>query len=152
MIWATPQKVFDKLNQEFRFTVDVCADHENKKVTPYFTRLEGLSATWRGRCFLNPPYGREIGEWMRKAQQSALEGAIVVALVPTRTNAPWWHDYALKADEIRFVRKKLAFESEGHTKHGVPFTGHAIVVFGKTRRSPKVSSWEQPAGGRPVVR
>jgi len=140
-VWSTPQSLFDKLNAEFGFSIDVCADHDNKKVVPYLTREQGLSAPWRGKCWLNPPYGREISAWMKKAFEESLSGATVVALVPSRTNAPWWHDYVMRSDEIRFIRKKVPFVG---SKRGVPFFGSVIVIFGAKRQKPIVSSWEQP--------
>ncbi len=142
--WSTPQALFDKLDAEFNFTIDVCADSDNKKVVPYFnSAMNGLAQPWTGRCWMNPPYGREISAWMKKAFESALSGALVVALVPNRSNAPWWHDYVMHADEIRFIRKKVPFVG---TKKGVPFFGSVIVVFRRkgTRQKPAVSSWEQP--------
>lgn len=67
-LWATPQDFFDKLNAEFGFTLDVCANAENAKCADYFTaEQDGLAQDWRGVCWMNPPYGREIGAWMRKA-------------------------------------------------------------------------------------
>jgi len=144
-IWSTPQAVFDKLNEEFRFDMDVCADHDNAKCQMYYTQAKGLSEGWGGVCFLNPPYGRTISAWLRKAYEVAAgREATVVCLVPSRTNPPWWHDYVMKATEIRFVRKKLSFFPDS----GVPFWGNAIVVFrkGQVGQPPKVSSWEQPNG------
>ncbi len=125
--WATPQEFFDELDAEFDFTLDVCASDSNAKCGLYFTRDDdGLSQTWdTHRCWMNPPYGREIKGWMRKAYGSSLEGALVVCLVPARTDTAWWHDYAAKATEIRFVRGRLRF---GSAKHSAPFPS-AVVVF-----------------------
>lgn len=125
--WATPQEFFDELDAEFDFTLDVCASDSNAKCGLYFTRDDdGLSQTWDAeRCWMNPPYGREIKAWMRKAYGSSLEGALVVCLVPARTDTAWWHDYATKATEIRFVRGRLRF---GSAKHSAPFPS-AVVVF-----------------------
>lgn len=145
MPWSTPQTLFNKLDEEFNFTVDVCALESNRKCGTYFSpEVDGLSQNWAtGRCWMNPPYGREISAWMKKAFDSAMNGALVVALVPNRSNAPWWHDYVMKADEIRFIRKKVPFTGE---KKGVPFFGSVIVVFRRkgTRQKPLVSSWDQP--------
>jgi phage N-6-adenine-methyltransferase len=143
-LWSTPQALFDKLDAEFNFTVDVCANEQNRKCATYFSpKVDGLKQNWgSGRYWMNPPYGREISAWMRKAHESALSGAVVVALVPNHTNAPWWHDYVMKADEIRFIRKKLSFTG---AKKGVPFWGSVIVFFRRgTRQKPRVASYEQP--------
>ncbi len=123
--WATPQDFFDKLNAEFGFNTDVCADATNHTCEHYFTKeMDGLAQKWTGVCWMNPPYGREIGKWMRKAYESSLEGATVVCLVPSRTDTAWWHDYAAKG-EVRFIRGRLKF---GDGKGSAPFPS-AVVIF-----------------------
>jgi len=124
--WATPQDFFDRVAAEFGpFDLDACASAENTKCDRYYTPAEdGLSQPWTGRVWLNPPYGRTIGLWMRKAYESAKAGAIVVCLVPARTDTAWWHDYAAKGT-VRFIRGRLKFA--GHHKDA-PFPS-AIVVF-----------------------
>ena len=123
--WPTPQDFFDRLNEEFHFTLDVCATPENAKCPRYFTKREnGLLQKWTGTCWMNPPYGREIGQWVKKAYESALEGATVVCLLPARTDTAWWHDYCMKG-EIRFVRGRLKF---GSATENAPFPS-AVVVF-----------------------
>lgn len=124
-LWATPQDFFDGLNAEFGFTLDVCATPDNTKCADYFTaEQDGLAQDWRGVCWMNPPYGRAIKEWMRKAYESAAAGATVVCLVPARTDTAWWWDYAIKG-EIRFVRGRLKF---GGMKANAPFPS-AVVIF-----------------------
>jgi phage N-6-adenine-methyltransferase len=144
-VWSTPQKLFDKLDAEFGFTLDVCATRDNHKCPAYFSPdKNGLNQPWHSAtCWMNPPYGYGISAWMKKAWDSSLLGATVVALIPNRSNAPWWHDYVMHAHEIRFVRKKVPFVG---TKKGVPFWGSCIVVFrpGGNGNAPRVSSWEQP--------
>lgn len=123
--WATPQDFFDKLDAEFHFEVDVCADQYNaKKGLFYSIEEDGLAQEWKGVCWMNPPYGREIGNWMRKAYESSTGGATVVCLVPARTDTAWWHDYAKKG-EIRFIRGRLKF---GGHKNSAPFPS-AVVIF-----------------------
>jgi phage N-6-adenine-methyltransferase len=138
--WATPQALFDKLNGEFHFTLDVCALPVNAKCRRYFSPADdGLSQSWTGEtCWMNPPFGKAIEGWLKKA---AAAQSVVVALVPTRTNAPWWHDYVMHAAEIRFIRKKVSFVGD---KNGVAFTGHALVVFRPGRHELKCTSWDQP--------
>ena len=124
--WETPQKLFDELNQKYNFETDVCALPENAKCKHYFTpKMDGLSQDWTGVCWMNPPYGREIGKWMKKALEASRNGATVVCLVPARTDTAWWHDYAMKG-EIEFIRGRLKF---GNSKNSAPFPS-AIVVFG----------------------
>lgn len=123
--WATPQAFFDKYNAIYNFTLDVCATSENAKCKNYYTKeQDGLKQTWIGFCWMNPPYGREIGKWVRKAYESSLEGATVVCLLPSRTDTAWWHDYVMKG-RIEFIRGRLKF---GGAKNSAPFPS-AIVVF-----------------------
>jgi phage N-6-adenine-methyltransferase len=130
--WATPQNFFDALDIEFRFELDVCASEGNAKCSRYFTAQDdGLSQSWSGRCFMNPPYGRTIGAWIEKAYRSSLAGATVVCLVPARTDTAWWHDWAMRADEIRLVRGRLKF---GRGTAPAPFPS-AVVVFRAEGRS-----------------
>ena len=121
--WETPQGFFDKLNTEFGFTLDVCATPKNTKCVRYFSKADdGLRLSWADeRCWMNPPYGREIGKWMKKAKDS---GALVVCLVPARTDTAWWHDYVIKG-EVRFIRGRLKF---GGQKNSAPFPS-AVVIF-----------------------
>ena len=73
--WATPQDFFDKLNAEFHFDLDVCATKENAKCKRYFTKEQnGLKQEWKGICWMNPPYGRQISLWVYKALESARGG------------------------------------------------------------------------------
>ncbi len=130
--WPTPGNLFAELDAEFRFTLDVCASADNAKCERYFDRrMNGLTQTWTGMCWMNPPYGRTIGLWIRKAHESSMEGATVVCLIPARTDTEWWHKYVVKADEVRFVRGRLRF---GNATSGAPFPS-AIVVF--RARTPK---------------
>lgn len=124
-LWSTPQSFFDALNDEFGFTVDVCASPENAKCRRFFTaKDDGLAQVWEGFCWMNPPYGRTIGKWMEKAFLSAEQGATVVCLIPARTDTAWWHDYAAKG-EVRFIRGRLKFG--GHS-NSAPFPS-AVVIF-----------------------
>jgi len=125
-MWATPQDTFDALAAEFGpFDLDVCATPENAKCPRYYTREDdGLAQPWTGRCWMNPPYGRTIGQWMKKAYEESQRGALVVCLVPARTDTAWWHDYAMKG-QIRFLRGRLKF---GGAANSAPFPS-AVVVF-----------------------
>jgi phage N-6-adenine-methyltransferase len=123
--WETPQYLFDGLNAEFGFELDFCATPETAKCQRYFTPDDdGLSQLWEGSCWMNPPYGREIERWMRKAVESAFHGALIVCLVPARTDTRWWHKYATRG-EIRYLRGRLKF---GKAKNSAPFPS-AIIIF-----------------------
>ena len=129
-LWTTPQDFFAKLNDEFNFELDVCANDDNHKCDKYYTKEhDGLSQKWSGVCWMNPPYGREIGEWMKKAYESFLDGATVVCLVPARTDTRWWHEYAMRG-EIRFLKGRLKF---GNSKNSAPFPS-AVVIFSPTAK------------------
>lgn len=124
--WPTPQWLFDQLNEQYSFTLDAAADDENHKCERYFTAKEdGLSQKWWGVVFCNPPYGRHIGKWVKKAYDEAKCGATVVMLLPARTDTAWYHDYCTKG-QITFIRGRLKF---GTAKNSAPFPS-MIVVFG----------------------
>lgn len=124
-VWETPLEVFELLDSEFHFEVDVCALPSNAKCARFYTPEEdGLKQEWKGINFCNPPYGRTIHHWLEKSYQSSLKGATVVCLVPCRTCTSWWHDYAMKG-EIRFIRGRLRF---GSATSAAPFPS-AIVIF-----------------------
>lgn len=111
--WETPQELFDELNREFTLFMDVCATKENAKCEDFWTKEDdGLKQDWFGiRCWMNPPYGREIGKWVEKA---ATGGApIVVALLPARTDTKWFHDWIYGKAEIRFLKGRVRFSGKG---------------------------------------
>lgn len=125
-MWATPQDFFDKLNEEFYFTVDVCAIPENAKCEKFFTpEIDGLKQEWTGVCWCNPPYGREIGKWVEKAYIASTWGATVVMLLPARTDTKWFHEYIYNKAEIRFIKGRLKF---GNSKTAAPFPS-MVVIF-----------------------
>lgn len=125
--WETPQNTFDALNKEFNLKVDVCATSKNKKLPIFFSKEDdGLSQSWKDRrCWMNPPYGREIGKWVEKASVGGAK--IVVALLPARTDTRWFHDYIYNNPrvEVRFLRGRLKF---GGSKNSVPFPS-MVVIF-----------------------
>ena len=124
--WATPQPFFDKLDEKFNFTLDPCATEKTAKCKKYFTAKDnGLSKSWEGETvFMNPPYGREIKHWIKKAYNESLKGGLIVCLIPARTDTAYWHDYCMKGT-IRFIRGRLKFSE----KNSAPFPS-AVVIFG----------------------
>ena len=125
-LWETPKDFFDTLDAEFRFNLDVCALPENAKCAAFYSPdVDGLSQPWYGRCWCNPPYGRQVGRWVAKAAQSAAEGATVVMLLPARTDTAWFHDYIYGRAEVRFVRGRLKF---GGSTNSAPFPS-MVVIF-----------------------
>lgn len=125
--WATPQWLFNELNEIFHFSLDLCATADNAKCRNYFTQTDdGLKQKWQGICWLNPPYS-QITPWIDKAYQSSSNGATVVCLLPSRTDTLWWHSYAVKGD-IFFVNGRLKF-NDG--RQSAPFPSTIIVFNGK---------------------
>jgi phage N-6-adenine-methyltransferase len=124
--WATPQDFFDELHKEFNFTLDPCADKHNAKCEKFYTKDDGgVTRDWGvERVYMNPPYGKFTGVWMKKAYESSLKGALVVCLVPARTDTEWFHEFALKG-EVRFIKGRLKF---GGQKDAAPFPS-IIVIF-----------------------
>ena len=124
-LWSTPLDFYDKYNKKYNFEIDVCALPENSKCSKFFTpEQDGLNQKWVGTCWMNPPYGREIKKWVKKAYESSLNGATVVCLLPARTDTTWWHDYCIKGD-IEFIRGRLKV---GGSKNSAPFPS-AVIVF-----------------------
>lgn len=125
--WATPQAFFDELNAEFKFNLDPCATRENAKCTKFYDKKDnGLIRNWhRMRVFMNPPYGRTIGKWVKKA--SEVRGGVVVCLLPARTDTRYFHEYIYKNPRatIRFIKGRLKF---GDSKNSAPFPS-MVVIF-----------------------
>ena len=114
--WKTPKALYQALDAEFRFDYDPC---------PARPKIDGLRSEWGHINFVNPPYGKEIKKWIQKGYEESLKGKTIVFLLPSRTDTRWWHDYVMKADEIRFIRGRLKFDDQ---KNSAPFPS-AIVVF-----------------------
>ena len=129
-VWETPQDFFDKLNDEFGFDLDVCALPENAKCINFYTPDQnGLSQQWDGVVWCNPPYGREIGKWVKKAfYENQKNNNYIVMLLPARTDTIWFHEYIKGKAEIRFIRGRLKF---GKAKNSAPFPSMVGVFHPK---------------------
>jgi len=109
--YNTPDNIYEPLNKEFGFTLDVASTHENAKCERHYTAAEdGLKQQWSGVCWMNPPYGRVMQKWVRKAHAEWKRGCCVVALIPARTNTGWWHDCIQDIATVRFIRGEVAFK------------------------------------------
>jgi phage N-6-adenine-methyltransferase len=147
--WTTPDDFYAALDAEFHFTLDPCCYPQTAKCDRYFTKEDdGLRQEWTGRVFMNPPYGRVIGHWVRKAYEAAQATAeVVVVLIPARTCSKYWHDYCMKAAEIRFVKGRLRFGCQQTGKvDNAPFP-NAVIVFRKGDHIPAVSSMNRRIAG-----
>ena len=128
--WATPQDFFDKLNDEFHFTLDVCSTHENAKCKKHYTKDDdGLSQDWTGETvWCNPPYGREMPKWIQKCAEHGNRGGLAVMLIPARTDTKAFHEFIYGKSEIRFIKGRLKF---GGSKNSAPFPSMIIIFGGK---------------------
>lgn len=108
--WITPPEIFDPLMAEFKFDLDAAADYETKRTPRYLANALNTD-DWPGeRIWLNPPYGLKLAPFVRRASQEAAKGKMVVALIPFRCRAAWWHECVIgSASEVRCVRKRICF-------------------------------------------
>lgn len=135
--WTTPKGLFDELHKKYRFGLDAAAlststlvpeswygpDHLDEK------RRDALSRSWLSdtktqTVWLNPPYGRLIGLFLKKASEEATKGATVVCLIPARTDTRWFHEYCLNY-EIKFIKGRLKF---GSSTNSAPFPSALVVM------------------------
>ena len=127
--WETPQNFFDRLNEEFCFTLDPCCTDENAKCKKHYTKeQDGLKQDWTGEIvYCNPPYGREMPKWIKKCYEHYIGGGIAVMLIPARTDTKAFHDYIYGKAEIRFIRGRLKF---GSSKNPAPFPSMIVIYRG----------------------
>jgi len=126
--WGTPEKLYQELNKIYKFKLDPCCDELNKKHDKnYFTKKDnGLIQDWSKykSVFMNPPYGREIKSWVKKAYEENKKGCLVVCLLPARTDTKWFHDYIYKKHRIDFIKGRLRF---GNAIENAPFP--SMIVY-----------------------
>jgi phage N-6-adenine-methyltransferase len=136
--WETPKELFNELNMKYGpLELDVCASDTNTKCSTWFIE-NALEKNWvvydeflnkgtirPAQCWMNPPYGRGISKWIKKAYEESLKGCRVVCLLPARTDTKWFHDYCMKG-KIEFLRGRVKFVG---AKHSAPFPS-MVVVFG----------------------
>jgi len=131
--WCTPKDFFEKLDAEYHFTLDTAATNENALCRDYYTpETDGLAQPWNpktGAVFCNPPYGREIGKWVKKAYEEAQkQGVKIVMLLPARTDTSYFHDYIYGKAEIRYLRRRLRFkDSDGNDYGPAPFPSMVVI-------------------------
>lgn len=129
--WATPPEVFDPLHAEFDFTLDPCAMKDSAKCATFFTEEDnGLMKNWGGghRVFMNPPYGKEIYAWTKKARKAQDAGSLVVGLLPASTDLRWWHEDVMGHAEVRYIRGRVRFLTGGPYRASA-FSPSVIVVW-----------------------
>ena len=141
--WETPIELFRELDAEFGFQLDAAASLDNTLCQHFYTaEMDALRFdwAWAESVFCNPPYGNQIGRWVEKGYEEAQNGATVVMLIPARTETRYWHDYVMRAAEIRFIRGRLRFS--GATVNA-PFPS-AVVVFRAGDHTPRITTMEAP--------
>ena len=121
IVAETPEYLFRSLSQIFNFTVDVCALPENAKCERFYTPDDdGLSMPWEGGVWCNPPYGREISSWVKKAYEESQKeyNSFVLMLLPARTDTKWWWDWVQGKATLFFIKGRVKF---GDHNVGAPF-------------------------------
>ena len=121
IVAETPKYLFDKISSIFNFSLDVCALPENAKCESYYTpEDDGLSKPWRGGVWCNPPYGREISSWVKKAYEESQKeyNSFVLMLLPARTDTKWWWEYVQGKATLFFIKGRVKF---GDHNVGAPF-------------------------------
>ena len=130
--WYTPDYLYNYLNDIYKFNLDPCATKESAKCLQYYTKEDdGLSKCWINKnVFVNPPYGRDIKDWVKKSYESSLNNCRVVMLIPARTDTTYWHDFVFKyASKITFLKSRIKFiSSEGISNNSATFPS-AIIEF-----------------------
>lgn len=140
--WSTPRSFYLKVDEEFNFTLDAAALQSSTLVVmnwygpdhPEVDRQDAFKRDWTvdaqgGPIWLNPPYGKTIKEWMKKADEESKKGSTVVCLVPSRTDTAWFHDYCIH-HEVRYIRGRLKF---GQAVNAAPFPSALVVMRPKTK-------------------
>ena len=127
--WETPKDLFDEYDEIYHFDLDVAASPENAKCNRFYTaETDGLQQEWEGVCWCNPPYGRQIGKWVKKAYESS---ATTVMLLPARTDTRWFHEYCLPYGKVTFIKGRIKF---ANYKTPAPFPSMIVVFDNKERR------------------
>ena len=131
--WETPPEIFAEYDRKYHFTLDVAATKENALCSRYYTKeTDGLSRPWQtdGAVWCNPPYGKDIVKWVRKAYEESRKGQTIVMLVPARTDTRWFHDFILGKAEVRFIRGRLYFKVNGVKQDRAPFPSIIVIYNG----------------------
>ena len=146
--WETPDDLFNALDEIFHFDLDVCATKDNTKCGQFFSpEDDGLKQTWKSKtCWMNPPYGRKVGEWIHKAFWEAHEHNItVVGLLPARTDTRWWHDWVMRAQQIWFIKGRVYFLNENKVSDRAPFPSCVVIWMGATQtKTPTIRTYILP--------
>lgn len=144
MDWGTPLKIVADLSSRFgHFSLDASASPHNAKAPTYYALengQDGLKLDWQSNTFVNPPYGRSTGNWVKKAYEESQKGVTSVILIPARTDTKYWHNYVMKASEVLLGQGRIKFEG---AEDPAPFPS-AAVVFRPGNNTPVFKTWKLP--------
>ena len=145
--WETPRSLFEELNREFQFDLDAAASDQNtlvssRYITKQMNSLDQDWSRWGSRVWLNPPYGRGMEQWIRKAYEESLKGITVVVLIFARTDTRWWQRWAMKAAQVRLIEGRVHFNQGGKT--GPATAPSAVLIFSEELRVPQFSKVKLP--------
>lgn len=132
MEWETPPELFRRLDEQYHFTLDVAATAENALCERYYTKeTDGLSQSWQtdGAVWCNPPYGKDIIKWVRKAYYESHGGQTIVMLIPARVDTKWFHDWVYHKAELRFIRGRLHYGLNGIPAKNYAAFPAMIVIY-----------------------
>ena len=124
--YSTPLEIVNPLIKEFSLTRDVCASKYNFKLNSYWTIQDNaFTKEWHGNCWMNPPFNKDLGKWVKKAHLDRKYGT-KVCLIPVRANTKWWSEVCLDS-EIRFINGEVNFNNE---PRGL-WAAMCIMIFGE---------------------
>lgn len=139
-LWETPAALFSVLHNKYKFHVDVCATAANAKLPRFYSpEQNGLTRSWANtRCFMNPPYGRDITQWVKKA--ATCHATLVAGLLPARTDTAWWHDWVMPhASLVHLIRGRVRFEGPAAKGDPAPFPSCVVIWLPYDRVAPSCS-------------
>lgn len=147
--WETPDAFFQPYAKEFNIKLDVCATAQNAKCKAFYDKkYNGLHAAWSiakqiggktASCWMNPPYGRGIEKWVKKAHDETLNGVTTIALLPARTDTSWFHSYIYSKHEVRFLKGRIKFVD---APSSAPFPS-MIVIFSPKKANSIKRIWKK---------
>lgn len=166
--WFTPRLFVSAVEKRYDrpFDLDVAATQHTRVCPAYLgpdhivpARRDALRVRWRGFCWCNPPYGRDVTwRWVQAAWHQAWRGfASTVILIPNRIGSDWFYRYGLRADELVILVGRLKFDDG---EDSAPFDSVLLVYHAREQLAggeipewdryalPKLSTMHVPPGAR----
>lgn len=125
--WLTPPQIIQSLGS---FDLDPCSPINRPWPTAkcHFTVLDnGLSKSWEGRVWLNPPYGSEMVKWM--GRMAGHGDGIALIFARTETEAFFEHVWP-KADALLFIKGRIRFFKVDGTESGTSGAPSVLIAYG----------------------